>query len=172
MFEHLLVAVDGSKHSRRAIEAASVLALKLGSRLTILHVIAHAGDNRIPDDLKEFARVEHIQTDEAVILETVGNAIVDRAKQEAISKGVEAVETALLRGDAATEIIQFAAENDVVYICTTHDFTLMSAKRMFLGRDLDYDDREPFLGGLGLTVDGSEVEVFIGSANRAISIRR
>ena len=113
MFEHLLVAVDGSKHSRRAIEAASGLALKLGSRLTILHVIAHAGDNRIPDDLKEFARVEHIQTDEAVILETVGNAIVDRAKQEAISKGVEAVETALLRGDAATEIIQFAAENDV-----------------------------------------------------------
>ena len=65
-----------------------------------------------------------------------------------------------------------ASENDVVYICTTHDFTLMSAKRMFLGRDLDYDDREPFLGGLGLTVDGSEVEVFIGSANRAISIRR
>ena len=113
MFEHLLVAVDGSKHSRRAIEAASVLALKLGSRLTILHVIAHAGDHQIPEDLKEFARVEHIQTDEAVILETVGNAIVDRAKQEAISKGVEAVETALLRGDAATEIIQFAAENDV-----------------------------------------------------------
>lgn len=113
MFEHLLVAVDGSKHSRRAIEAASVLALKLGARLTVLHVIARAGDNRIPDDLKEFARVEHIQTDEAVILETVGNAIVDRAKQEAISKGVEAVETALLRGDAATEIIQFAAENDV-----------------------------------------------------------
>ena len=113
MFEHLLVAVDGSEHSRRAIEAASVLAQKLGARLTIVHVIAHAGGNRIPDDLKEFARVEHIETNEAVILETVGNAIVERAKQKAISNGAKAVETALLRGDAATEIIQFAAEHDV-----------------------------------------------------------
>ncbi|MGY5864523.1 MAG: hypothetical protein RTV41_07945 [Candidatus Thorarchaeota archaeon] len=65
-----------------------------------------------------------------------------------------------------------AAERSVIYIGTTHDFTLMSAKRMFLGRDLDYDDREPFLGGLGLTLADSEVEVFIGSTNRAFSIRR
>jgi broad specificity phosphatase PhoE len=65
-----------------------------------------------------------------------------------------------------------ASEGNVIYIYTTHDFTLMSAKRMFLDRNLDYDDREPFLGGLGLTLSDSGVEVFIGSANRAISICR
>lgn len=113
MFEHLLVAVDGSEHSRRAVEAASVLAEKIGSRLTILHVVAHAAGNRIPEDLKEFARVEHLQANEVQLLEIVGNAIVDRAKQEAISNGVGTVDTVLLRGDAATKIIQFAAENDV-----------------------------------------------------------
>jgi ribosome-binding protein aMBF1 (putative translation factor) len=65
-----------------------LLAQKLGSRLTILHDIAHAGSNRVSEDLKEFARVERIETNEAVILETVGNEIVDRAKQKAISNGV------------------------------------------------------------------------------------
>lgn len=63
-----------------------------------------------------------------------------------------------------------AADKNVIYVCTTHDFTLMSAKRILLGRDLVYEDREPFLGGLGLTLADSEVKVFIGSSDRVISI--
>lgn len=62
-------------------------------------------------------------------------------------------------------------EEKIIYVCTTHDFTLMSAKRMFLGRDLVYDDREPYLGGLGATATESGVEVFIASDNSSISIR-
>jgi hypothetical protein len=48
----------------------------------------------------------------------------------------------------------------------------MSAKRMFLGRDLIHKDREPFLGGLGITSDGSDLELFIACENISISIRR
>ena len=62
-------------------------------------------------------------------------------------------------------------EEKIIYVCTTHDFTLMSAKRMFLGRDLVYDDREPYLGGLGTTATESGVELFVASDNSSISIR-
>ncbi|MHA2025055.1 MAG: histidine phosphatase family protein [Candidatus Thorarchaeota archaeon] len=64
------------------------------------------------------------------------------------------------------------AEEKTVYVCTTHDFTLMSAKRMILERDLVYEDREPYLGGLGLVNTDAGVEVFIGSANSSSSIGR
>lgn len=38
-FEHITVAVDGSANSRRAAEFAAKLALRLGSRLTVLTVV-------------------------------------------------------------------------------------------------------------------------------------
>jgi broad specificity phosphatase PhoE len=70
------------------------------------------------------------------------------------------------------ETVKRLAESNerIIYVCTTHDFTLMSAKRMFLGRDLVYEDREPYLGGLGLIKDDSGLEVFIGSNNRSITL--
>lgn len=64
------------------------------------------------------------------------------------------------------------AKEKIIYVCTTHDFTLMSAKRMFLGRDLIHGDREPFLGGVGITAVGSDLELFIACENSSISIRR
>ena len=64
------------------------------------------------------------------------------------------------------------AKENIIYVLTTHDFTLMSAKRMFLGRDLIYRDREPYLGGLGLVKADSGIELFIGSTNSSTLIGR
>ncbi len=58
----------------------------------------------------------------------------------------------------------------LIYVFTTHDFSLMSAKRIFLERDLTLEDREPYLGGLGLVKTDSGSELFIGSANRSLSV--
>ena len=38
MFENILVAVDGSKHSDAAFDAAMDIAQKYGSRVFVLHV--------------------------------------------------------------------------------------------------------------------------------------
>ena len=75
-----------------------------------------------------------------------------------------------LMGDTVKRLTE--AKEKTIYVCTTHDFTLMSAKRMFLGRNLVHEDREPFLGGLGITPDGSDLELFIACENISISIRR
>ncbi|MBN2230540.1 MAG: histidine phosphatase family protein [Candidatus Thorarchaeota archaeon] len=38
-----------------------------------------------------------------------------------------------------------------LHVHITHDLSLMAAKRIFFNRPLTFDDREPFLGGLGIT---------------------
>lgn len=39
VFRNILVAIDGSKESDKAVEIATELALKLGSKITFLHVV-------------------------------------------------------------------------------------------------------------------------------------
>ena len=73
-------------------------------------------------------------------------------------------------GDTLKRIAE--TDEKTIYVLTTHDFALMSAKRMFLGRNLVHEDREPYLGGLGITPDGSDLELFIACENSSISIRR
>jgi len=55
-----------------------------------------------------------------------------------------------------------------MHVHVTHDLSLMAAKRMLFERPLVWQDREPFLGGLGMTlkennpilfVDGEEIEI-------------
>ncbi|MHA2177734.1 MAG: hypothetical protein ACXAAK_05220 [Candidatus Thorarchaeota archaeon] len=62
------------------------------------------------------------------------------------------------------------SKEKLIYVFTTHDFSLMSAKRIFLERDLTHEDREPYLGGLGLVKTDSGTDLFIGSADSSISI--
>jgi broad specificity phosphatase PhoE len=45
---------------------------------------------------------------------------------------------------------------NIMYVHVTHDLALMCAKRIFFKRPLVPEDREPYLGGLGVTVTGSE----------------
>ena len=38
MFEHIVVAVDGSKHGGKTVPAAVEMAARFGSRVTVVHV--------------------------------------------------------------------------------------------------------------------------------------
>jgi nucleotide-binding universal stress UspA family protein len=113
MFKNILVAVDGSDHANRAVEFGAGLAEKFESKLTLLHVMPHAGSHRIPDDLKEFARAEHLTVNEAEILSNVADAIVDRGKEQAKSCGAKNIQTAIATGDAATNIINYCKNHEV-----------------------------------------------------------
>ncbi|MFX1482952.1 MAG: histidine phosphatase family protein [Promethearchaeota archaeon] len=59
-----------------------------------------------------------------------------------------------------------SAENNV-YIHVTHDLALMSSKRMLHDRPLVFDDREPYLGGLGVTSENMKLRLFIASENNS-----
>ena len=47
-------------------------------------------------------------------------------------------------------------KENIMHVHVTHDLALMSAKRILLQRPLVPNDREPYLGGLGVTVADSE----------------
>jgi hypothetical protein len=64
------------------------------------------------------------------------------------------------------------AEGPIIYVHITHDLALMGAKRMLLERALEYEDREPYLGGLGVVKNDAGLELFLASSKSSISIRR
>ena len=113
MFKSILIAVDGSKHADRAVEFGANLAGKFGSKLTLLHVMPRAGSHLIPDDLREFAKVEHISTNEADIFNNVANAIVGRAKDHAQLCGAKDIHTAIQTGDPAKNIIDYCDNHKI-----------------------------------------------------------
>jgi hypothetical protein len=47
-------------------------------------------------------------------------------------------------------------KENIMHVHVTHDLAMMSTKRILLKRPLVPEDREPYLGGLGVTVTGSE----------------
>ena len=53
-----------------------------------------------------------------------------------------------------------SADDGIIHVHVTHDLALMSAKRMFFKRALSASDREPYLGGIGLTFSDSQKVLF------------
>ena len=113
MFENILVPVDGSEHAKQAVEAAAKLAGKFDSKVTLLHVMPRAGSHQVPDELKEFARAEHLSVNEAGIFSSMAEAIVSRAKDQAQLLGARNTETAIESGDPATKIIDYSNAYDI-----------------------------------------------------------
>jgi broad specificity phosphatase PhoE len=66
----------------------------------------------------------------------------------------------------------FDTQEKIILVNVTHDLSLMAMKRLLFGRELTYDDREPYLGGLGAVKTSTGFDVFIASENSSISIRR
>ncbi len=63
------------------------------------------------------------------------------------------------------------SNNATQYIHVTHDLALMSLKRGLFRRPLSNEDREPYLGGIGLTYNGSQLIVFEGHNRRTLTMK-
>lgn len=113
MYKKILVAVDGSEHSKLAVSAAAEIAKSFGASLVIMHVMKRAGSDRIPEELKELSRIEHILVTEADALSNVADAIVGRAKDAAGSAGVDAIVTTIDVGNPADQILHYCKNNNV-----------------------------------------------------------
>ena len=107
---HIIVAVDGSDESDRAVDWAAKLAECDDVPLTVVHVIARAASNRVPPSMEEYARIEHVTLTERDLLRAAADKIVDRAATRARDAGAPKVDTTVLTGDPA-HMLAAAAED-------------------------------------------------------------
>ncbi len=106
MVSNVLVAVDGSDHSDRAVAFAAEFAVKYGASLTILNVVSYA--STVPLSLGAYAELEGLYTESRSILESAGREIVEQAAEEARAAGVTNVTTLVELGSPAKTICDTA----------------------------------------------------------------
>lgn len=99
MFSKMLVPVDGSENSFRALDQAIFLAKSTGASVTAMHVIespptVYVESQKLLDELLANYRAESAK-------------VLDKCKQVANESGVK-IETAIAEGDAASNITGYA----------------------------------------------------------------
>jgi len=99
MFENILVAVDGSKHSDVAFSVAMDIAKKYGSQLFILHVFqgGTGSSTMVSPDFEDDLRAP-------------GQEILNSYEAKVKEKGLQNVRLLLEIGDAAQRIMETASE--------------------------------------------------------------
>jgi nucleotide-binding universal stress UspA family protein len=101
LFEKILVPLDGSEHSKRALEEAVQIAKKLGGKITLIHVYSVS-----PFAITPVQVCRYVQA-----MRKNGKAILAEGKKKAKAEGVQ-VETLLLDGHTVEEILKTAREGN------------------------------------------------------------
>ena len=120
MFSKILVPVDGSDNSFRALDAALLLSEKLGAKITAIHVM-----EEIP--------VLHIQSEKLLreLLDAYKKerqVILTKCVKEATGKGIS-IDTKLLHGNAGSIILDFCEKEK-------YDIIVMGSRGMGRFREL------------------------------------
>lgn len=97
MFKKIIVAIDGSDHSHRAIDYAKGLAEQFGSGLWLVHVFPHTSDLLGYDEYEKLIGRR----------ENKGQTILDKARQELGDTKID-VHEELLEGPEAEAILSVA----------------------------------------------------------------
>ena len=117
LFQKILVPLDGSEHSLKALEAAAEIAERFSGRITLIHVYSVSVQPvMMPEPSSSGSLGMPILTGTEVtrIIEAaqkIGNRILDDGEQRIKSDKVE-VKKILLEGHAVQEIVRIASEGD------------------------------------------------------------
>jgi len=136
MFNNILVAVDGSEHSKKALNHALELAKKFDGKITLVHVfssvvpLATAVETPPTSTLTPPASTALAQE---IVEETKrrGKRILDEAERVVEEHGI-LVEKVLREGDAVKEIVAVAQEGKFDLIVIGHR-GISKLKELFLG---------------------------------------
>lgn len=113
MYEIILVALDGSGHSDKALVRAIDLAEKYESELVLFHAAIVQPVPEIQGRAKSVAKEMYQK-----ISAELGNEILDAAEARAREAGLTSVRKKLVFGNAAKEIIDTVAREDVGLVVT------------------------------------------------------
>jgi nucleotide-binding universal stress UspA family protein len=116
MFRHILIPTDFTEKSLRAVEIAMQMALQDMCKVTLLHVIETIEDAE-GDEFTEF--YERLRTHSQKRLAEIVDRFVNRDLL---------IQTEILYGNRAKEIVRFAHENDI-------DLIVLSSHRIDAGSE-------------------------------------
>jgi nucleotide-binding universal stress UspA family protein len=113
MIEKLLVAVDGSSHSLKAVDYASAIAAGSKARVIILTVVKVHNVQKHSAELRKYAELEHVSGSDLDALKTIAGYLVAHAEKRAREKGVDDIVTEVQEGPVARTIVACARQHDV-----------------------------------------------------------
>jgi nucleotide-binding universal stress UspA family protein len=110
MYQKLLVPVDGSEHSTRAVDAAIEIVKCVGASVDVVHVIR---DLSLPREIREMIASGEITAPRMQILQDSADIILDKARSEFQAGGVSRIQAKCLMGDPAAKILEYAEQNSI-----------------------------------------------------------
>jgi nucleotide-binding universal stress UspA family protein len=131
MFKNILVALDGSKHAKRATVAATDLAQRYRSKLRFITVVKPPPP-RVTTELRHYMEIENLKGTPTQFVSDAVQKILNEAEQHAKKKGLKDVKTVVQEGPAARSIVGYAKRQGVDLI-VMGSRGLGTAERMLLG---------------------------------------
>lgn len=109
--KRVLIATDGSEHALKAAQFAGELAAGINAEL---HVLAVAYRDRHGErELREFARIEHVEGGMANVALSLARSHVEQARRRAETQGAIAIKTSVIEGDPFEEILAYIAAKGI-----------------------------------------------------------
>ncbi|HOB65300.1 universal stress protein [Ottowia sp.] len=131
MYNRILVATDGSKLSKKAVDSAIGLAALCGAELIALKVVPRYPqsyfEGSIPLSAEDVARVEKQWADD-------GQNVLDVVKKSADAKGVK-VKTVLAKSDVVSDALIAGAKKHKADIIVMASHGRKGVKRLLLGSE-------------------------------------
>ncbi|MGR3342053.1 MAG: universal stress protein [Paracoccaceae bacterium] len=113
MINKLLVALDGSKHSMKAVELAAEIAAACSAKVIILTVIKTHQTPKVSAELRAYAKLENISGSDLEAMKSIANQMVSHAETKARDGGVKDIEKKVETGPVARTIVATAKQNEV-----------------------------------------------------------
>ena len=113
MINTLMVAIDGSSHSLKAVEVAAQIASACHAKMHILTVIRAHQPPKVSEELQAYAKLEHIEGANFEATRLLSNQLLSQAEETARDMGVKEVEAELATGPVARTIVENAKKDKV-----------------------------------------------------------
>jgi len=111
MKKEILIPVNGSDLSDKAIEFAAEI---IGSKNAVIHLIHVVKPTTIPKAIGQYMKTENIQEDPTTVyVNLMGRPIVEKAEDKARECGLKEVKTIVVPGDPAEVIVDYASESHI-----------------------------------------------------------